>query len=128
MGKWRKKIGGPQAGSVDETFETANGLQLDLHDADGVSSNTREFELEPAQQADKAYAAIEEALAKLGNTMFYAEQIDLQLRQAWFIPSSIVNALRRDAVAAHEQERLRQWQRPLRTPAQNLWLRTLKLV
>ncbi len=114
-----KKSADRKLGLWMKLSETADGLQLDLHDADGVSSTTQVgLKLEPAQQADKAYAAIEEALAKLGNTMFYAEQIDLQLSQAWFIPSSIINALRRDAVAAHEQERLHQWQRPMRTPAQ----------
>jgi putative protease len=46
--------------------------------------------------------------------MFYLEQLDLQCSQAWFVPSSAINALRRDACAKHEQARQDQWQRPLR--------------
>ncbi|MBI3713194.1 MAG: DUF3656 domain-containing protein [Burkholderiales bacterium] len=99
--------------------ETERGLQLALSDADGIESVTEvALQFEPAQQAEKAFANLRESLAKLGNTMFYCEQVEVQLPRAWFVPSSVINALRRDAVAAHEEQRLRQWQRPLRTPEQ----------
>lgn len=99
--------------------ETEQGLTLRLSDADGIESVTDvALAFEPAQQADKALASLRESLGKLGNTMFYAEQVEVQLTRAWFVPSSVINALRRDAVAAHEEERVRQWQRPVRTPEQ----------
>ncbi len=99
--------------------ETENGLQLALSDADGIESVTEvALQFEPAQQADKALAGLRESLGKLGNTMFYCEQVELQLSRAWFVPSSVINALRRDAIAAHEAQRVRQWQRPVRTPEQ----------
>ncbi|MFZ6813823.1 peptidase U32 family protein [Undibacterium sp. Rencai35W] len=94
------------------------GLSLELFDADGVSSTAHvELVLESAQQADKAEAALRDNLGKLGNTMFYAEAIELQLREPWFVPSSVINALRRDAVTQHEIARLASWQRPLRKAA-----------
>lgn len=99
--------------------ETEQGLSLALSDADGIASVTEiALPFEPAQQAEKAFTNLRESLAKLGNTMFYAEQVEVQLPRAWFVPSSVINALRRDAVAAHEEQRLRLWQRPLRTPEQ----------
>jgi putative protease len=99
--------------------ETDNGLMLSLSDADGINTSTAvELTLEAAQQAEKAEAGLRENLGKLGSSMFYAEQIELSLSQAWFVPSSIINALRRDAVAKHEEERVNLWQRPLREAAQ----------
>jgi putative protease len=98
--------------------ETDKGLALDLSDADGVNTSTAvELQLEPAQQAEKAETGLRENLAKLGNTMFYPEQIDLNLSQPWFVPSSVINALRRDAIAQHEAQRVALWQRPVREAA-----------
>ncbi|WP_428718531.1 peptidase U32 family protein [Undibacterium curvum] len=95
------------------------GLQLAMTDEDGVHSAVQlACTLEPAQQADKAESGLRDSLAKLGNTMFEAASVELRLRQPWFVPSSVINALRRDAVAAHEAARSTAWQRPQRTPAQ----------
>jgi putative protease len=54
------------------------------------------------------------SLTKLGNTMFEADGIALKLSQPWFVPAAAINALRRDAVAAHEAARLAAWERPER--------------
>ncbi|MBC3869737.1 peptidase U32 family protein [Undibacterium oligocarboniphilum] len=98
--------------------DTEQGLRLSLMDEDGVQSQvSMDLPLEAAQQAEKAGAALHDSLAKLGGTMFRAEQITLQLKQAWFVPASVINALRRDAVTAHEAARIAAWQRPARTPA-----------
>lgn len=98
--------------------DSAGGLCLQVQDADGVqSSASAELELQPAQQADKAEASLREHLGKLGNTMFEAAAIELRMSQAYFVPASVINGLRRDALAAHEAARLAAWQRPLRTPA-----------
>lgn len=95
--------------------DDAQGLILSLHDADGVSTETRlDVTLQAADQVEKAEQSLRDNLSKLGSTMFYLEQLDLQCSQAWFVPSSAINALRRDACAKHEQARLEQWQRPLR--------------
>ncbi|MGV3741324.1 MAG: peptidase U32 family protein [Burkholderiaceae bacterium] len=105
--------------ALDMTLaEIDGGLRLTLTDEDGVVSLTdANMALQPAQNAEQSNTALRTSLGKLGNTMFEAKETKLNLSQAWFIPSSAINALRRDAIAAHEQARLAAWQRPLRKPA-----------
>ncbi len=114
-----KKSSDRKVGLWMNVTDDAQGLVLSLSDADGVTTSTSiAVKLEVAQHADKVEAGLRENLAKLGSSMFYLEQLNVQLSQAWFIPASIANALRRDAVSAHEQARIRMWQRPLREAAQ----------
>jgi putative protease len=95
--------------------EHADGLRLVVLDEDGVVSMTdAAIALQPAQQPAQAEAALRSSLGKLGNTMFEAGQVELSLSQPWFVPAAAINALRRDAIAAHEAVRLAAWQRPLR--------------
>ena len=95
--------------------EHADGLRLALCDEDGITSVTdAAIALQPAQQAAQAEAALRTSLGKLGNTMFEAGQIELSLSQPWFVPAAAINALRRDAIAAHEAVRLAAWQCPSR--------------
>jgi putative protease len=69
---------------------------------------------EAAKDAVKAEATLREHLGKLGTTPFAAMGISLELSQPWFVPSSLVNALRRDAVAELEATRAAAYQRPPR--------------
>lgn len=102
--------------------EEEGGLRLDLCDEDGVNSSARiACDLEAAQQEDKARAALQESLGKLGNTMYQAEQINLELSQAWFVPSAVINALRRQAIEAHSAARLAAWVRPERKQPLQPW-------
>lgn len=95
--------------------ECAGGLRLALTDEDGIASVTEAaIALQPAQQAAQADAALRASLAKLGNTMFEAASVTLALSQPWFVPAAAINALRRDAIAAHEAARLAAWERPPR--------------
>jgi putative protease len=95
--------------------EHAGGLRLEMCDEDGITSTTDAvIALQPAQQAAQAEASLRTSLGKLGNTMFEAGQIELALSQPWFVPAAAINALRRDAIAAHEAARLAAWQRPQR--------------
>jgi putative protease len=95
--------------------ETPDGLRLSVTDEDGIVSHAdAALALQPAQQAAAAEAGLRTSLGKLGNTMFAARGIELALSQPWFVPSSSINALRRDAIAAHEAARLASWQRPER--------------
>ncbi|MDN4053854.1 U32 family peptidase [Massilia sp. YIM B02763] len=98
--------------------DTDGGLSLTLTDEDGIATTTSAaLALQPAQQAEQALAGLRASLGKLGNTMFEAGTIDLALARPWFVPSSTINALRRDAVAAQEAARLAAWQRPERARA-----------
>lgn len=95
--------------------EQAGGLRLVVRDEDGIETSTgAELALQPAQQAAQAEASLRTSVAKLGNTMFEAGSVELKLSQAWFVPAAGINALRRDAIAAHEAARLAAWQRPER--------------
>ncbi len=95
--------------------DRADGLTLTVTDEDGISSSTdAALALQPAQQAAQAETALRTSLGKLGNTMFAADAVELKLSQPWFVPSGAINALRRDALAAHEAARLAAWQRPPR--------------
>jgi 23S rRNA 5-hydroxycytidine C2501 synthase len=98
--------------------ELAQGLMLSLRDEDGVESRT---ELALAWQAatspDQAEQSLRQNLAKLGNTMFVAGQIDIDLARPWFVAASSINALRRDAIERHEAARLAAWQRGQRKAA-----------
>ena len=94
---------------------TADGLRLDVVDEDGLASHADAVvALQPANNAAQALAGLRASLGKLGNTMFEAGAIDVDLTDAPFVPSSTINALRRDAVAAHEAVRLAAWDRPRR--------------
>jgi 23S rRNA 5-hydroxycytidine C2501 synthase len=95
--------------------ETAEGFALTLTDEDGHSATVAAAHAkEPAKDAAKAEATLREHLGKLGSTPFAAVGIALELSQAWFVPASFLNALRRDAVAALEANRAAAYQRPPR--------------
>lgn len=95
--------------------EQAGGLRLVVRDEDGIETATSaEIALQPAQQAEQAAGTLRTNLSKLGNTMFEAGAVELALSQPWFVAASAINALRRDAVAAHEAARLAAWDRPQR--------------
>jgi len=98
--------------------ETEDGLRLSLRDEDGIESQVdAAVALQPAREAGQADGALRASLGKLGNTMFEAGEITLSLSQPWFVAASAINALRRDAIAAHEAARLASWQRPERAQA-----------
>lgn len=98
--------------------EQPGGLLLSIVDEDGIASSAgATLDLQPAQQAAQAESALRASLAKLGNTMFEAGHIGLELSQPWFVPAGAINALRRDAIAAHEAARLAAWERPQRKAA-----------
>lgn len=103
--------------------ETPDGLALHLYDEDGHSAYV---ELAQARQAARdparADAAIREALSKLGNTLFELREISIQPLERdrpGFWPASLLNALRRDGIAALEQARAEAWSRlPRAVPAE----------
>ena len=98
--------------------EAAEGLALTARDEDGHEATvTTAVALQPAQQPDRAEAALREHLGKLGNTIFALHDIALALSQPWFVPASVLNALRRDAIAALEAAREAARVRPPREAA-----------
>lgn len=98
--------------------ESAEGLTLTVVDEDGHSATaTALLALQPAKEVRQAETTVRDSLAKLGNTLFFAHEVTLAWTQPLFVPVSVVNALRREAVEALERARLEAWQRPVRRPA-----------
>ncbi len=118
----QKKSAERKVGVEMTLSEQAGGLRLAIRDEDGLVSTTDvAIALQPAQQAAQADTALRASLAKLGSTMFEAQQVTLELSQPWFLPAAAINALRRDAVAAHEAARLAACARlPRKAPAEPL--------
>jgi 23S rRNA 5-hydroxycytidine C2501 synthase len=76
-----------------------NRLLLTLTDTDGITATVQHAAtIEIARDADKAIATLQNNLAKLGSTDFIASQIDVAA--PFFVPASVVNALRRDGIVA----------------------------
>ena len=95
--------------------DNATGLLLAATDGDGCSASAQlDITLEPAQNRAKAEETLRDNLAKLGNTMFKAVDVSLQLQQPWFVPASSINALRREVIEKLEAARIAAWPRPER--------------
>ena len=93
--------------------EKLDGFALTVTDSEGRSATAFcKLEKQPAQQAEKAEASLRENLAKLGSTYFLVNAISLDLSEAWFVPASTINGLRRDAVEQLVQVRIASYQRP----------------
>lgn len=93
--------------------ETAQGFVLKGIDESGVAASV-EFEQarEEAKDAERAFESIRNQLGKLGNTLFRARDISLELSCAWFIPVAVLNSMRRQLVEALEAARLAAYMRP----------------
>lgn len=95
-------------------YETPDGFALTLTDEQGFSATSQcSAEKQLANDVEKAESSLRENLAKLGNTDFIARDIGLELTQAWFLPASTVNQLRRDAVEQLIDIRTLAYERPL---------------
>ncbi len=94
--------------SLYATFaETAEGFALTLQDEDGISVTTAAaFDKQPAKSPDEAETSVREQLARFGNTDFELHELTIAWKQPWFVPSSLANKLRRDAVEQLEVARL----------------------
>jgi len=105
--------------AVSATFaETAEGFSLALLDEDGfVATAQAAFEKQPAKHPAEAENNVREQLARFGNTEFELDAFNVDWTQPWFVPSSLANKLRRDAVEKLEAERLSHYTRLARKAA-----------
>jgi len=97
-------------------------LVLTLTSEDGISvTHTLDGQFDEANNAEKALDNLKDGLAKLGQTRYYAQKIDINLPGALFVPNSLLNQLRRETVEMLEEARLANYQRGSRkavaTPA-----------
>lgn len=86
---------------------TAEQLKLTLTSEDGVSvTHALAGEFAEANNADKALSSLKDGLAKLGQTIYYPRDIQLDLPVARFVPNAQLNQLRREAVELLDEARL----------------------
>lgn len=94
-------------------YETPDGFGLTVTDEDGCSASAFiQQEKQPAQNLEKAEANLRDNLTKLGGTDFLLRAFNLSVSQAWFLPASAVNGLRRDAIEQLIEVRVASYQRP----------------
>jgi putative protease len=99
-------------------YETRDGFALTVTDEQGLSANAQiATEKQIANDATKAEASLREHLGKLGSTDFVASEVQLETSQMWFVPASVLNNLRRDAVEQLISVRAISYQRPARRHA-----------
>ena len=92
--------------------EFEDGFQLSAEDQDGISVAIRlEWEKTPARDEARAYATLERQLTRLGTSEFICNGFEVEFSQVYFLPVSVLNALRRDLVAALLTERARNFPR-----------------
>jgi 23S rRNA 5-hydroxycytidine C2501 synthase len=99
-------------------YETDEGFALTVTDEQGFSATSQcATQKQVANDILKAKASLIENLSKLGNTDFVTKEVSLEISQIWFVPASIINALRREAIEQLAQTRMYGYQRPARRTA-----------
>jgi len=95
--------------------ETEDGFLLTLADQDGVTGEARAvLERQPARDPGQAETSLGEQLGRLGNTDFELTELVVDWREPWFVPASLANRLRREAVESLARARLAAHVRPPR--------------
>ncbi|MCS2160535.1 U32 family peptidase [Scandinavium sp. H11S7] len=97
-------------------------LILTLTSEDGVTvTHTLDGNFEEASNAEKAMSNLQDGVAKLGQTIYYPRDVQVNLPGALFVPNSLLNQLRRETVEMLDVARLAAYQRGSRkavsTPA-----------
>jgi 23S rRNA 5-hydroxycytidine C2501 synthase len=110
-----KKSSERRIGLWAKLSETAQGFALELTDEDGFSGR---FEAlvgkESAQDAIKNIAFLESQLRRFGNSDFELLGLDVHEASGFFLPASLLNSLRREALAALQAARGQGYARPQR--------------
>ncbi|MDR0807411.1 MAG: U32 family peptidase [Enterobacteriaceae bacterium] len=95
----------------------ASGLLLTATSEESISvTASLDGCFDAANQPEKALKGLKEGLAKLGQTIYRATKITVDLPEVCFIPSAQLNQLRRDAIDALTVARLNSYQRAERLP------------
>ena len=86
--------------------DNANGITLTLTDEDGFSASAQTaLTLTPAKDKAAAMETLVDNVSKLGNTIFSANDVQVAFARPWFVPASVLNPLRREAVQKLEAAR-----------------------
>jgi collagenase-like PrtC family protease len=97
--------------------DDAAGFTLALSDEDGTSASVHvACEKQAARNPLDAEAKLRKQIDRFGDTDFSLCETTIAWTQPWFVPPSLVNQLRRDAVERLMAARLTAHPRPLRRP------------
>lgn len=95
-------------------------LILTLTSEDGVCvTHTLDGEFAAANNAEKALQQLQDGVSKLGQTLYYARDVDVMLPEALFVPNSMLNQLRRETVEMLDKARLEGYRRGQRKTVAN---------
>ncbi len=84
---------------VHLTFsETDKGFQLKAVDEDGYESIAFLHTEKELSKKDDVIENIKKNISKTGNTPFIADEVNVELSNAWFLPISKINELRREVL------------------------------
>ena len=87
-------------------------LILTMTCEDGISvTHTLDGLFEVANNAEKALNNLKDGVAKLGQTIYYARTIEVNLPDALFVPNSLLNSFRRETAEMLDAARLAQYPR-----------------
>ena len=87
-------------------------LILTMTCEDGISvTHTLDGLFEVANNAEKALNSLKDGVAKLGQTIYYARAIEVNLPDALFVPNSLLNQFRRETAEMLDAARLAQYPR-----------------
>ncbi|WP_052282508.1 peptidase U32 family protein [Kluyvera genomosp. 1] len=87
-------------------------LILTLTSEDGVCvTHTLDGDFAAANNAEKALQQLQDGVSKLGQTLYYARDVEVMLPEALFVPNSMLNQLRREAVEMLDKARLNAYRR-----------------
>ena len=87
-------------------------LILTMTCEDGISvTHTLDGQFEVANNAEKALNGLKEGVAKLGQTIYYARSVEVNLADALFVPNSLLNAFRRETAELLDAARLANYPR-----------------
>ncbi|MXF47364.1 collagenase-like protease [Raoultella sp. Lac2] len=82
-------------------------LVLTMTCEDGVSvTHTLDGEFAEATHAEKALANLRDGVAKLGQTIYFARDVRINLPGALFVPNSLLNQLRRETAERLDEARV----------------------
>lgn len=85
--------------------EAPDGLTLMVSDGRNCVERSVAMELSEARNRERNLETIRKNLSRLGDTRFEVESLFVPDDFEWFVPASLANELRREAIAALEEER-----------------------
>jgi putative protease len=89
-------------------IETMNGFTISIEDEDAVMIRlARVCEKNPAKNKNQAEEMVRRQLTKLGDSNFICEEMNVVWSQPYFLPVSLCNEMRREAIQLLEEERLK---------------------